>query len=265
MSRLNSLWCRIAYGSWLLAIANPSQAELVWKADFEDPAKNSQTTLVEAGGQNNTFSAIKPGGLMTLSECKVVTGGTAPKFMKGGVLYVEAVNSGGENGLGAVRLTQASLRHFTPGNAVVLSYDLYYSADQAFSIGVEARTSRDQRLGNTLYIPNLPKGVPLRITVVVNRGGDPVTLPGDLGALEANRMATYYYDGSRFSRVEISDAISFKGEMAGFAISLSLSKLKPGGMLAVWYDHFGIWTQASDLVDGVSVLKLPPGTGIPQV
>ncbi len=265
MSRLNSQWCRIAYGSWLLALASPSQAELVWKADFEDPAKHSATTLVEAGGQNNTFTTIKPGGFMTVSEYKVVVGGTAPKFMKGGVLYVEAVNSGGETGLGAVRLTQASLARFMPGSVVVLSYDLYYTAEQAFSIGVEVRTSREQRLGNTLYIPNLPKGVPLRMTVVVNRGGDPVTLPGDLGVLEANRMATYYYDGSQFSRAETSDVISFKEGMTGFTIGLSLSKLKPGGMLAVWYDHFGIWTQASDLVDGVSVLKLSPGTGIPQV
>ena len=236
-----------------------ARGEMLWSAVF-DAAGAGSKPVVDESGNNETLSALEAGGVSTLAEAEIRADAGKPEFMPGGALYVAVKNGTGEAGLGAFQIMQAAVRDAASQGVLVMSFDWYRAGGSGYSQIGRTRTAAGTRSGKALYLMNTPEGVPQRVTVVLNRSGADIMLPGELGALPTNSLAIYRYDGGGFTGVKSAEADITSDAVAGLGTGGSVSKLSAGKELTAWIDNMGLWNSVSDAVGGVDVLRLAPGT-----
>lgn len=246
----------VACASFAMA-SHQTTAALLWFADFSsyDTSGGAAELILNASGDNDTFSSTTFNNMKdTVIE---VRGSGVPSFMSGNALYLASTGTGA-TGTSSARLFLSSLEPMGASGVRIISFDLIRDSSNGFSLANEVRTTTG-RSGNTVY-HQVPEIIPLRVTIVVNRSGSEITLPGGLGTLANNSLASYLYDGTNFSTVASSTGNVTSNAIAGFGTGMSLSNLGDGVLLASWYDNFGIWDDINDTVNGISVLQLNPGT-----
>lgn len=234
----------------------PLRADLIWSANFESyDAKSGTAPLrLNATGEADTFSGTTTTAeTLTASACEVVPGAT------GNALSLTATGNG-STGTAAIRVNQSSLGHVPDGSVLVVSFDLTRSGKNGFSLANEARAAKG-RSGKAVYLPiSATLSAPQRVFIVVNQSGAPVVLPGSLGELPNKSMGSYLYDGTAYSGLLLSSNDVLTLPITGFATGPSKSKLDAGVTLTAFFDNFGAWTSATDTLNNLSVLSLPPGT-----
>lgn len=240
--------------SFFLA-AHHTQAALIWSADFSsyDTSGGPVAPTLNTTGDNDTFSSSGTPSGLTNTVLEVRSTGV-PSFMDGNALYQAGTADG--TGTASARLYQSALNSMGSTGVFVVSFDLA-RVSSSFSIANEARTSSG-RSGSTVYVANTPMD-PLRVTLVINRTGSDITLPGTMGNLATNSLVSYRYDGLNFSGAVFSTGNVTSSSITGFATGMSLSSPSLGTVLATWYDNFGVWDSITDTVAGVNVLSLAPG------
>lgn len=241
--------------------ASQIRADLLWAADFSsyDTQAGPAELLFEATGRQDTFTSETSTNLddPTLR----VRSDEVPPFMSGNALFQSGTGTN-ESGTVSSRLFQSSLLPVGSTGVRIISFDLARVSVTSPSLANEARTSAG-RSGDTVYLSGLPLDS-LRVTIVINRSGSDILLPGGLGSVGNNSLVSYTYNGSDFSAPVSSNDNLTSSDITGFATGISLRNLHQGREIAVWYDNFGLWDDITDSINGQSVLSLPPGTQIPS-
>jgi hypothetical protein len=231
-----------------------ASASLIWKADFKDynTGGGAVPLVVNSSGKDNTFTATIPNKNISAPVQRVARA-DAPAFMSGNALYLGGTGSGGNV---SFMLQQNAIVTSGYSGVLIASFDMYNASVSAVSMTAEARTTTG-RIGKTSYSASTPTATPLRVTIVINRIGSAIILPGNLGSLATDSLAIYRFDGIKYDGLSISEGISNK--ITGFATGFSLSSSEPGFTYGVWFDNFAAWDSLSDTLDGKSVLELAPG------
>lgn len=263
------LWKKLAVCAVPFALlAASAKADLVWSSDFSsyDTGGGAVNLVTNATGDDDTFTSVQvsQSGANTFSA-QVVGGASVPSVLTGNALRFSMVNtSGGALSNTTTRLLQYSLGSLGTSGVYIVSYDLISDAGGTgiSSVNGNARTTSGSNAGaanSSFQTGSLSTGA--RYTMVINRTGTDIVLPGALGTLATNSTASYLYNGTAFAGLDIEAGTVTSTSITGFASGANRSgTISAGGNLTVWYDNFGVWSSASDLVDGVSVLSLAPGT-----
>lgn len=237
-----------------------TRAELIWSARFDQAEAGKETKpAVNDSGENETFATIKAEGDATLAVMAVKNDATRPAFMTGGALYVEARNQTQGVAPGAFQLVP-TLKGKTDTGVLVLSFDWLRPAGNGYSLSARTRTASGTRSGKVLYLPGTPDNTPLRVTVVLNKSGASLALPGELGQLPADSLAVYRYDGTSFTGIVSAQPDVANPAITALVAGASISKLPAGAALAAWMDNLAVWNSPADAVAGTNVLRLAPGT-----
>ncbi len=236
----------------LVSLAPQARADLVWNATFDayDTSGGPVEAVVNASGSNDTFRNLTTSGVSGATF--EIVGSGVPDFMTGNALFIEAPGTGAP-GVTA-RINQSALASLEADGVYIVSYDLLKESRDSFSANTVAR-SGNNNAGSASAVFNTSTE-PLRVTFVVNRTADPITLPGDLGDLPANHAVTYLNTGTKFTSggtVDLGDE-----PVTGFGAGISANS--GDKTYSGWFDNFGVWNSLSDTVKGVSVLELAPGT-----
>jgi hypothetical protein len=235
---------------------SPLRADLIWFAGFEsyDTTSGPAPLRIASTGAEDTFSGTtSTAATLAASSCEVMAGPS------GNVLSLTATGNGTE-GTVSLRVTQSALSGIPEGGVLVASFDITLAGKNGFSLANEARAAKG-RSGKSVYLPAGREDTsPKRAVIVVNNSGGPLSLPGSLGELPNNSMASYFFDGSSYAALQISNGNVLTLPISGFCTGLSKSGLDAGVILAATFDNFGAWNAISDRHQNVSVLSLPPGT-----
>lgn len=235
----------------LVSLVPQAKADLVWNATFDayDTSGGPVEAVVNASGSNDTFRNLTTSGVSGATF--EIVGSGVPDFMAGNALFIEAPGTGSQ-GVTA-RINQSSLASLEADGVYIVSYDLLKESRDSFSANAVAR-SGNNNAGSASAVFNTSTE-PLRVTFVINRTSEPITLPGELGNLPPNHAITYLNDGTKFT----SGAAVDLGEdpVTGFGAGISANA--GNKTFAGWFDNFGVWDSLSDTVKGVSVLELDPG------
>lgn len=240
----------------------PTRAALVWRSDFEsyNTAGGAIAALVvDNTGDDDTFTLAAPSVSLAGGFSQIVSATGVPAFMSGNALYLGGISEAAAISFG---LRQNALPLLNAGGVSVASFDIYNVSVSVVSLIGEVRT-RSGRSGNTIYNGSTQMRTPVRVTLVVNRTGADIALPGTLGPLPTDSAALYRFDGKSYSKLAASLGNVASDGATGFATGFSLSSSAVGSTYGLWFDNFGVWDSASDLVDGVSVLSLAPGSRVP--
>lgn len=232
--------------------APQAHAALLWYADFENYTSGSSVTF-NGTGANNTFSALINEGTnaVTTATVKSATGGMTSNFMT-----LARVSS--DAGSGFSGFTQDKIASIADGGTAVLSFDLNKQVGET-AVNLQTKGLSTNGSGNEAAA-NLPSssGV-IRMTLVVNRSGSSLILPGTLGSLADDAVAIYLQSSAGAYFGLTTSSISAAGSLTGFA---SRSFMTDGR--AVGFDNFGFWSSTSDTWNGTNVMQLAAGTVVPE-
>lgn len=242
--------------SALVFAAIPARADLIWSANFEsyDTKSGPAPLRVEATGAKDTFSGTTSNtATLASSTCEVTAGPS------GNVLSLSATGNGTEGNV-TLRFVQSTLAGIPENGVLIVSFDLAVTGKAGFSLANEARAAKG-RSGKAVYLPvGRADGSPRRAVIVVNNSGSALALPGSLGELANNSMASYLFDGTNYETLLRSDGNVLTLPITGFSSGLSKSRLDAGVALTAAFDNFGAWSSAADTFENTAVLSLPPGT-----
>ncbi len=239
------------------ACASAATADLIWSADFESYNTKHEPAplIINSSGKDDTFTAVLPNSRMKVGACEVRSDGS-PSFMDGNALYLEGDVI--ETGNASLRIRQNKMDTISGAGAIVISFDVYCPHKPVYSLIAEVNTNQDGRTGSMLYSPQ-PKSETIRATIIINCTSNSLTLPGDLGSLNTNSCALYFYDGVSYSGLKISDGDVTSYEISGFSVGLSRSNFEKNDVAELWIDNVGVWNSIDDSISGTSVLELKPG------
>jgi hypothetical protein len=241
-----------------------SQAALIWSADFSsyDTSGGAVNVTVNSTGADDTLSGTTFAGTGGTFSTEVAS---ASSPLSGNALKLSFTNNSG-NGISATRMTifQGSQTSLDGSGVYVLSTDMVRTSSNGIS---EARSwsaiGPSSTAGSNNATTTAVGTTPWRFTLVINQTGANILLPGTMGALSTNTMATYFYNGTTYSGLTTTSASA--ADVTGFATgSYRSNSLANGQTVTVWYDNMGMWNSASDTVNGVSILSLAPGTVVPE-
>lgn len=256
----------------LTLLTGTCPAALVWEAGFSsyDTSGGAVALTTNSTGDDDTFTEITVSQTGAHTFTANVSDTSVPSLMTGNALKLTLTNtSGASESNTTIRLLQYNLPSLGTSGVYVLSYDIAQAAGSTniSSVNGDARTNTGSRNGSgsaSSFMSALSQGTTLRYTLVINRSGAAITLPGTLGTVAADAAVAYLYDGSTYSATATITGIT-STSITGFATGDNRSgSIAAGGNLTAWYDNFGVWDSASDTLNGTSVLSLTPGTVVPE-
>jgi hypothetical protein len=251
--------------------ALPLRATLVWSADFEsyNTTGGPVTATVNSTGDDDTFSDVDATASLEGSLVYQVQGTGLPSGMTGNALRLSITNTTGAGISGtSMRLFQYNQASLGSSGAFVLSYDIFQAGGSAgiSSVSGFASTSSGSRSGsgtNASFTADMSAMV-VRYTMVINRTGASITLPGSLGTLATDSTASYFYNGTTYGGLNVQSGVT-SNSITGFSAGDNRSgTLNNNATLAAFYDNMGLWNSVTDTVNGVSVLSLAPGAAVPE-
>ncbi len=228
----------------VILCAGLAQASLIWKADFSTYTAGQNITG-NTTGDDNTFSGIvNAGGTQKAYDASGLGVGMDDGLSMriGGVSGQNVTIS--QKALGAMPLMITSFDFYSPDISLKLSaFRTNPPSSAALFTATDTGTSLDGKL--------------VRATMVVNRSGSSITLPGSLGAVATDKYAVYYQYGGTYTLIGSSAAATANpiGFQAVNAFDVNSYAL---------YDNIGVWDSATDTVGTTSVLQLSPGSVIPE-
>lgn len=246
----------LSLASLLFGMGHQASAALIWQADFESYSTISGPValIVNPSGDNNTFTNTSISRID--SPLFQVADTSVPAFMSGNALHVQGTTDSA-SGTSSFYLYQNALPVIGDTGVMVLSYDLLRSTGSTLGT-LNARLVNEAGGTTSSETVSLSQATPYRITLVVNRTGGEITLPGALGLLSTGYFALYRYDGTTFT-LTASSLVTASNNASGFQTGPSQSNPAAGLSVDYWFDNFGVWDSLSDTVDGVGVLELAPG------
>jgi hypothetical protein len=218
--------------------AGSGRAALVYKADFSTYSAG-QTVTANASGDDDTFS-----GIVNAGGTQKAYDGSSVGMTKGLSMRIGGVS--GQN----VTISQKALGEMP---LMITSFD-FYSPD----ISMKFSAYRTNSAGNPLALFTATDtgtsldGKLIRATMVVNRSGSSITLPGSLGAVATDKYAVYYQYGGTYTL--IGSIAAATANPIGFQVVNAFDVNS-----YVLYDNIGVWSSATDTVNGTSVLQLSAG------
>ncbi|WP_052361177.1 PEP-CTERM sorting domain-containing protein [Geminisphaera colitermitum] len=249
-----------AVGLAALLLAASTQAALIWEADFEsyNTSSGAVALTIASTGANDTFTAALPNANLGSAVSEVRNVGV-PSFMSGNALYIGGTSLA-SSGV-SFALQQNKIASVGASGVLVASFDLYNVSVSGVNTTGEARTSAG-RSGSTMLSTSTPVDTAIRVTIVINKTGSDVTLPGTLGSLASGSATIYRFDGTTFEGRATTTSIG--DNVTGFATGFSLSSSVVGSSTyGLWLDNFSVWNSLTDTVNGTSILSLPP-SNIPE-
>lgn len=257
---MNTRSSRLLLCLGLASLCPVAHAALIWKADFAsyDTSGGAVALTVNTTGDDDTFTAAIPNANLS-SPAQRISDTGAPAFMSGNALFIGGTSTAANI---SFALQQNAIASVGSSGVLIASFDLYNTSASIVSITAEARTGTG-RSGSTTFSSNTPTAAALRVTIVINKTGSSIMLPGSLGSLATDSIAIYRFDGTAYSGYAATSGVG--NTVTGFATGLSLGSSTVGASYGLWLDNFGAWNAVTDSVDGVSVLALAPGASASPV
>lgn len=234
-------------------------AEFVWVGDFES-YNEGDSVITNATGDNDTFTSwLQSSG--TLSPQLTAVDASAVGLVDG--LSGKLTSGNSYTSDKTVRLHQDALGSYGAG-LLVLSFDRVRPSDTHWSnLTMWFDDSEGARIGasglsfsDAAFFGATKVG---RVTMVLNRTGVSVTLPGSLGALATGYYAIYGKDQHDGTYVGFLTKAIDATLVAGFTLEhmISANEVVPNYQLL---DNMVVSDSLSDSVGGVNILELDFGT-----
>ncbi|RRJ95976.1 PEP-CTERM sorting domain-containing protein [Opitutaceae bacterium TAV4] len=244
-----------------------AQAALIWEADFEsyNTSSGAAALTIASTGAKDTFTSAAPNAQLSsgISEVRKVG---VPSFMSGNALYIGGTSPAADATPRNISfaLQQGALPPLGSSGVLVASFDVYNVSPNGVNTTGEARVT-DGRSGKALNSSSTTITTAFRFTVVINRTGSDISLPGGLAPLATNSSAIYRFDGTSYDRMSVSTGDVISTGITGFATGFSLSSPQASVAYGIWLDNFGVWNSLTDKVNGISILSLAPGTNLSSI
>jgi|GEM_PF-6244718 len=247
----------------LLAIAFPissANAQLLWYANFngvsnDSPVPTSGSTADGSMTVAASLSASPPGVVQTLNVGSTSGVMTTPPAITSSLNNTSATPYLASNWSD---LQMRTLSTFGAGSTMIVSFDVSRETSPLPWFIMAVDSSGNQQ-GFT-WLPAIPGATGVyRYTWINNNSGSSIVTP--IGTLNTGNTAFYQYNGTTY----VSDGINFGAgiNMNGFRI-ITTGALSANTAYATSFDNFGVWANATDTFNSVSVLNLTPGTVVPE-
>ncbi|MDR1281980.1 MAG: PEP-CTERM sorting domain-containing protein [Opitutaceae bacterium] len=266
-SSVSRLACLSAF-LFAVLLSVPAQAALVWQADFEsyNISEGAAALTIASTGANDTFTGAAPNAQLGSGIGEVRKIGV-PSFMSGNALYIGGTSPAADATPRNISFTlqQSAIASVGSSGVLVASFDVWNVSPNGVNTTGEARVGGSGRSGSTLTSSSTTVETAFRFTIVINRTGSSIDLPGGLAPLATNSAAIYRFDGSSYERLNVSSGNVSSTGITGFATGFSLSSPSAGVTYGLYFDNFGAWDSLMDRVNGTSILSLAPGTVLSTV
>ncbi len=232
----------------------PLRAALLWCADFESYSSGEEVTL-SGDGTVDTFTSFDGSSSVLVPVLTTVDGGG---YGLTNGLCVKWTSSEWSSSK-AMMLNQVSVAACSNASVLVLSFDrVRPSGSTGGSNALGAfKDIYGTRIRNNVYVldDEIGAGVPCRITLVMNRSGSGIALPGSLGTLGDGQYTIYAKktDGSYLAGT-VLDMFS-ANPVGGFV----LQQLQSTAGAYQLFDNLSLWNSLTNSA-GQSVLEFNFGS-----